>query len=116
MELVRSTHVPRAPGNLRSSPHLTPNGGTDDRRDVFHVAFDPEDESVFVVLTEAVAVIQDTAPEALTPLSDVLDVDAIEALFDRSPERQPNDLEVTFEYESLAVTIASTGDIWLRRI
>lgn len=116
MELVRSTHFPRGPGHLRSSAHLTPNGGTDDRRDVFHVSFDPNEESVFVVLTEAVALIQDTAPEALTPLSDVIDVDAIEALFGRSPERQPNDIEVTFEYESLSITIASTGDIWLRRI
>lgn len=60
---------------------------------------------------EAVAEANGTSPIELSPpLYEVIDPDALNALF-RSGRRSESDLEVTFEYQGLEVTVADDGCI-----
>lgn len=112
MELVRA--IPPTSPRLRGgvSTRILANGGTRDRRDVFHVSFDPATEPPVVVIVEAVAVINDTPVEALAPIEDTVDTDALRALVRHSS----TDVEVSFAYEALEITIDTDGDLWIRRM
>lgn len=125
MELVHRVHQtdtsasaprPSSPASGRATPNggTTPDGGeTCDSRDVFHVSFDPDDESVVEVVTDAVAVIHNVEPDELDPLHEAVDVDALEALVAPDADRPGAD-EVQFVYEGLAVVVDGEGDVWLR--
>lgn len=120
MELVRGVYRTGSSGRARPSPALaangglTPNGGSSDSRDVFHVSFDPDEESIVEVVTNAVAVIHNEEPTELDPLHEVVDVDALEELVAPSGDDRPGADEVEFVYEGLAVVVDADGDVWLR--
>ncbi|WP_049986492.1 HalOD1 output domain-containing protein [Halobellus rufus] len=63
---------------------------------------DPESQRIPFVVVEAVAAAEGVPPMELTPLGEVVDTDAIEALFARPT---PTGLEVRFEYEGHTVLI-----------
>lgn len=108
MELVRSVSVS---GSISG---LAANGGDRGKRDVFHVSFDPETESIEVVVVESVAAIQNRAPEELDPLYEAVDPEALDDLVAPEAGEQARVDEVGFVYEGLEVTIESDGDVWIR--
>jgi hypothetical protein len=59
----------------------------------------------------AVAWFKGVEPTALTPLQDVIDVDALNALFDKPEE---TDLSVSFEYDECVVEVTNDGTITIR--
>jgi len=59
----------------------------------------------------AVAWFKGVEPTALTPLQGVIDVDALNALFDKPEE---TDLSVSFEYDECVVEVTNDGTITIR--
>jgi len=55
--------------------------------------------------------VQRCEPTALTPLQGVIDVDALNALFDKPEE---TDLSVSFEYDECVVEVTNDGTITIR--
>lgn len=94
---------------------VVPNGGSHDRRDVFHVSFDPETESPYEVVTDAVQLIHDKEVDELAALTTSIDADALDDLITPSLGRDPGLVEVRFVYEGLGITITNDGNVWLRR-
>lgn len=97
------------------SPRMVPNGGWGERRDVFHVSFDPETESAHEVVLDAVCLINDRSVEELDPLTATVDAEALDDLISTAAADEPGDVEVQFVYEGLDVTITGDGGLWLRR-
>ena len=95
-----------------SPPRLVANGGNG-CRDTFHVSFDPADEDVVEVLVRTVAVIHNTDPTALSPIGEIVDPDALRALFGAGSDGFEADAQATFVYEGLEVTVNTDGDLWL---
>jgi len=95
-----------------SPPRLIANGGNG-CRDTFHVSFDPADEDVIEVLVRTVAVIHNTDPTTLSAIGEVVDPDALRAIFGREPDRFTTEAQATFVYEGLEVTINTDGNVWL---
>lgn len=93
-------------------PQLVTNGGFG-RRDAFHVSFDPDEDDVVEEIVRAVAVIHNTVPKALTPLGEVVDPDALEALCGPESAGFAADATVIFVYEDLEVTVNTDGNLWL---
>lgn len=111
MELVTAVHCTSSRPSVEPSRRAVHNGGSNDRRDVFHVSFAPGEESPPVVLLEAVEVINDTPVESLPPLERAIDPDALSALVVNASTT----VEITFTYESLDITMSSDGHLWLQR-
>lgn len=107
MELVRPNEV--------STPFDIPyaNGGDRGDRDVFHVTFDPETESVDAVVVESVAAIQNCEPEELDPIYEAIEPDALDEVITPSADTQ-SDVELEFVYEGMDVTVEASGDLWLQ--
>lgn len=76
-----------------------PNGARQEESTVRE--WDPETELTVAVVT-TVAELRGTAPDALTPLSEAIDPDAVQALFEGD-----GDPVVQFEYEDCVVTVDS---------
>jgi len=95
-----------------SAPRLVPNGG-DGSRDAFHVSFDRESEDVVEVVVSSVAVIHNVDPTGLSPIGEVVDPDALRAIFGRGSDRFDADAQAIFVYEGLEVTINTDGNLWL---
>lgn len=93
-------------------PRLVANGG-DGRRDAFHVSFDPVEEDVIEVVTRSVAIIHNTDQVALSAIGRVVDPEALRVVFGPDSERFAADVEVSFVYEDLEVTLDTDGDLWL---
>lgn len=108
MEIIRDVDA----SLQHAPPRLLANGGID-RRDAFHVSFDPGEDAVVEVIVRSVAVIHNTDPKALTPLAEVVDPDALEALFGAPSEGYAADVQATFVYEDLEVTVNTDGNLWL---
>lgn len=108
MEIVHG--VENARGWLPT--RLLANGGYD-RQDAFHVSLDPENDDVVEEVVRAVAVIHNTDPKALTPLGNVVDPDALEALFGADSEGFTADAQATFVYEGMEITVNTDGNVWL---
>lgn len=132
MELVHSVYQTSSEPSARSPsppspngeavPKGTPipnggsasNGGVRDTRDVFHVSFDPDAESLVEVITNAVAVIHNDDPGDLDPLHAAVDVEALDELVASSMGDAEGVDEVRFVYEGLEVVVTGDGDVWLR--
>lgn len=99
-------------GTLGSVTDRCLTNGGNGRRDVFHVAFDQGSEDVAEVVVRSVAVIHNAEPTELPPLGESVDPDALADLFSRGFEA-PADVQVTFVYEDLEITVNSDGDVWL---
>lgn len=108
-EFVRHVHG-RGP-----SRGLAPDGGSAGRRDVFHVSFDPQTESVVEVVLGAVAVVHNREPVELSPLGDAVEPDALDKLVSQSSNERSGVNEIRFVYEGLDINIDSDGDVWLKR-
>ena len=94
---------------------VLPNGGSHGRRDVFHVSFDPQMESPYEVVTDAVQLIHDKEVDELAALTTSIDADALDDLITPSLGRDPGLVEVRFVYVGLGITITYDGNVWLRR-
>lgn len=108
MQIVRGVEGPL--GNVTAT--LVTNGGNG-RRDVFHVPFDPTSDDVVEVVVRAVAVIQNVEPTELPPLENAVDPDALSAIFGSDSEASTTDVQVTFVYEGLEITVNSDGNVYL---
>ncbi|WP_435177137.1 HalOD1 output domain-containing protein [Halorussus sp. AFM4] len=77
-----------------------------------HILDTPVDSVTQDVVT-AVADATDRDPQALPPLYDAVDPDALEALVNRPPHvgRGSTGVEVAFEFADCVVTVSSTGDV-----
>lgn len=115
MHLVPGVYEPGVSPELGPSSRTITSGGDRDRRDVFHVSFDPATESPTQVVTEAAAVIHNEDPEELGPLYEAVDPEALD-----DPVTPPGDdhsgvEEIQFVYAGLEVVLESEGNAWLRR-
>ena len=95
----------------RPTPRLVPNGG-DGCRDTFHVSFDPVEEDVLEVIVSSVAVIHNADATELSAIGEVVDPDALRAIFGRESQRFAADAQITFVYEDLVVTLNTDGNVW----
>lgn len=77
--------------------------------------FDPTADSVSDELVHAVAEVDDIDPTELTILADVVDPDALDALFRSPPSTQPCDTtgQVVFTYDDHPVEITFDGSIFI---
>lgn len=101
----------RAVGSLL--PRLVPDGADRRDRDAFHVCFDPQSENVVQVIVNAVATIRNVRPNELEPLQHAIDPDALDRLIGSPTTGRSVDLEVTFVYHELEITVHGDGDVWL---
>ncbi|MCU4974475.1 hypothetical protein OB955_17275 [Halobacteria archaeon AArc-m2/3/4] len=71
------------------------------------------DESVSEAVLDAVASITDSDPIELDPLYYTIDPDALDTLFESRPYNTelPRDVQVTFSYVGLQVTVTAAGQI-----
>ncbi len=106
VDLVREAGTPFL-GDLRTS------GGYERRPDTFHLSFDPNAEPVAHAVVKAASFVHNTDHDELAPLGSVIDADALEAVIGHGGDAD-DDVEVTFSYEGLRITVSSDGDIWLR--
>lgn len=111
---ARSFGSPSRNGGPVPNGGLVPNGGSSDSRDVFHVSFEPEDESIVQVVTNAVALIHNEEPEDLYPLHEEVDVDALRDVVAPSEDDRAGVDEVRFVYEDLEVVVDGDGNLWLQ--
>lgn len=109
-------------GPIRNRPTMPP-----DRNDLLRedgVGYDPDDgsyhlrhdesdpNSLCYTVFRAVGAITGKSPQALDPLTDTIDPDALEKLFDRSETRGGTvDACLTFEYNGCRVAIFSDGHL-----
>lgn len=63
-------------------------------------------ESMTMAIIDAVATVRDADPLELSPLYGVISADALDTLVTRG-----DNLEVTFSYEGLRITVYSDGEI-----
>lgn len=77
----------------------------DTKAAIFESAFDPMDDSVSLQVVETVATYYEVESADLDPLYSIIDPDALDALFfPTQPDRSLKG-EVTFQYESVAVSV-----------
>jgi hypothetical protein len=73
--------------------------------------YDPtDDESLSERVVRCVAATTDTCPTQLSPLYDVVDADALDALF---PPHSSAPCRISFRYEGVAVTVVDCGDVFV---
>lgn len=99
-------------GTLGIVPDRCVTNGGNGRRDVFHVSYDPAAEDVTEVVARSVAVIHNVEPDELSPLAGVVDTDALSTVLERSTDGG-SDVQVSFVYEDLEITIDGAGNVWL---
>lgn len=107
LELVRAT-------GTRYVCEFTPSGGFERSPDTFHLKFDPESEPATHAVVKAASFVHNVDPVDLDPLGEVLDPDAFESLIGHGAGCSPDGVEVTFTYESLEITVAADGNVWLQ--
>lgn len=106
IELDRTAAEPR----WQLAGALADGSGEDD---VFHVQFDPADESVVQLVVRSVSTIRNVDPLDLEPLGSTIDPTTLEGLVDPRSGGGLRGAEVSFEYEGLYVTVDTDGNIWL---
>ena len=74
------------------------------------VEFDVEsDRSTSEIVVYAIAEVAAEDPTSLQPLGEIVDPDALDAIFDRPSARDSGSAHISFEYEGYEVTIFSHG-------
>jgi hypothetical protein len=81
---------------------------TDENSLIVTEEFDPESTAASTAVVCAVADALAVHPREIDPVYDVVDPDALDALFE-DPDRAP--AVVSFEYEGFAVSVCGTGEI-----
>lgn len=94
----------------------TADGSGSGDEEIFHVEFDPDVDSITLVIVRAIAAIRDVPPTKLSPLADSIDLDFLEKLVDPESITVRRAGEVTFYYEGFDITVDSDGDIWIERV
>lgn len=74
----------------------------------------PGSESVGVAVVEAVAEVKGVDMLDVGPLHDVVDMDALDAIFSRDNGATRRDLQVTFPLDGTEVTVYETGEVVVR--
>ncbi|XVH33476.1 HalOD1 output domain-containing protein (plasmid) [Haloferacaceae archaeon DSL9] len=89
--------------------------GSTDTESIHERTFDPDADSVSQALLEGVMAATGSDPRELPVLSEVIDPDAIDALFRSSVSRSPqeSDIHLTFNYDGYFVEISGDGTITL---
>lgn len=93
------------------------NESDDDRRrggtDPYRHSYDPRTDSVSEELVRAVAVLEDVDPTELAILANVVDPDALDALFRYRADGTPRTTSgrVGFEYDGRRIRITADGTI-----
>ena len=93
------------------SRSYTDVGGFDPIHGTFHLTRDWTDSSLTYSILEAVAAITGEIPEKLDPISDVVDPDALDALFESADPDEGAAASLTFSYNDCFVTVYSDGRI-----
>lgn len=76
-----------------------------------------EDESVSTAVIRAVSAVKGRKPASLQPLSDVIDPDALDALFDsRSNDGPQTHRRLSFSYSSCHITIENSGFLTIEQV
>ncbi len=88
------------------------NGGGNEDPDTFHLQYDSDVESPLEAIVRATAVVKNQSQVELNPLANVIDPDALNEVCNSSTTTSSN-IEVTFEYEGLEVTVNNEGNVWL---
>lgn len=81
--------------------------------DPYQHAFDPATDSVSEELVRAIAVLNDADPTELAILAEVIDPEALDALFQARPDGhlRKTDGQVVFEYNDHQIQITTDGTI-----
>jgi len=88
-------------------------------RDHVTVAYDPSmRSSTSVFVAKQMAKYKKTSPEELTPLAEVVDADAVDALFGGSGQREStfDEGELTFRWEDTLVTIRTDSTVEIKPV
>jgi hypothetical protein len=85
---------------------------TDENSLIVTDEFDPESTAVSTAVVCAVAGVLDDRPREIDPLYDVVDLDALDSIFEDT-ERVP--AVVSFGYEGFDVSVCGSGEIILER-
>lgn len=88
-----------------------PHGGVtyNVETNAYHASYHPDDRGALLgAIIDLVSLVTGKEPETMTPLYDVVDVDAMEALFQ---PRDGNAIEVVFQYYECEVAARSSGDV-----
>lgn len=95
--------------------HNKPYDRYNDTTDPYQHTFNPATDSVSEELIRAVAVLNDADPTELAILSEVIDPEALDTLFQSHPDGRlrETDGRVTFEYNNHQIQIATDGLITL---
>jgi len=70
-----------------------------------------ESRSTSELVVYGIAEVTDTDPTSLRPLGEVIDPDALDAIFDRSDTGELGDAHLSFGYEGYEVTVFNHGRI-----
>lgn len=95
---------------------VRPWSGTLEERNGWHVArYEPTVQDASEVVVFALAAVADTEPEALRPLNESIDPDALDSLFAPTIDGRPRaGGEVTFTHDGFTVTICQGGELRIR--
>lgn len=83
-----------------------------DPQECFHAERAP-DEPVGSAIVTAVAAVAGVEPDALPPIGEVVDPDALDGLLSSADGA---DCWLVFEYEDYEVTVSADGDVWVREL
>ena len=95
------------PGAPVSRPMGDDSTGYDPTTETFHSRFDDGSDLV-VAIVEAVAVVTNRDPTAMSPLYDTIDPEALADLVTGARDRP---VEISFSYEECQVSVSSDGSV-----
>ncbi|SER28306.1 HalOD1 output domain-containing protein [Natrinema salaciae] len=95
-------------GSPPSRPLGEDSSGYDPITDTFHSRFDGGSAAVVVAIIEAVGDVTNREPDAMSPLYDTVDP---EALTDLVTSARDHPVDVSFSYEGCWVTVSSDGRV-----
>ncbi|MFH5801600.1 HalOD1 output domain-containing protein [Haladaptatus sp. CMAA 1911] len=97
----------------------SPSDDEDKQRDtvVCQTEFDPTTDCASETVIRAVAILNDTDPTDLTPLSEVVDPDALDALFAPKASEIPRNTNgyIKFNYDAYYIRVDGSGQITVQQ-
>lgn len=92
------------------------DGAGDEDENIFHVEFDPREDSLAEVVPRSIAAISDQSPLELDPLGGCVDVDRLDAIAKEHSNRRIEGGEISFTYEGFEITVDVSGHLWIERL
>ncbi|RLM89078.1 HalOD1 output domain-containing protein [Haloarcula sp. Atlit-7R] len=90
----------------------TDSEGHDPDTETYHVQFDASrDGGASHAVVTALAAVTGNGPTEIEPLYDVVDPDALDALFQHGSDDSKSGIAVSFELDGSDVTVYSTGEV-----